>query len=49
MKPQLVKDSIERFNYLIENYPNQSLAKDARKQLETLKAIKNNPNNSLRN
>ena len=48
MKPQLVKDAIERFTYLIENYPNQSLAEDAQKQLETLKRIKNNPNNSLR-
>lgn len=39
MKPQLVKDSIQHFTYLIENYPNQSLAKDARKQLETLKTV----------
>ena len=48
MKPQLVKDAIERFNYLIENYPNQNLAKEAQKQLETLERIKNNPTNALR-
>ena len=48
MKPQLVKDAIERFSYLIENYPNQNLAKEAQKQLETLKKIKNNPTNALR-
>ena len=48
MKPKLVKDSIERFTYLVENYPDQTLAKDALKQLETLKSIKNNPKNALR-
>ncbi len=48
MKPQLVKDAIQHFTYLVKNYPNQSLVKDARKQLETLKRIENNPNNSLR-
>ncbi len=39
LKPQLIKDAIRLFTYLIENYPEQSLAKDARKQLETLKQI----------
>lgn len=48
MKPQLIKEAIQHFTYLIENYPDQSLAKDAQKQLETLKKIKNNPTNSLR-
>ncbi len=48
MKPKLVKDSIDRFTYLVENYPDQTLAKDAIKQLETLKAIKDNPKNTLR-
>ena len=48
MKPQLIKESMERFTYLIENYPDQSLAKDAKKQLNALKEIKSNPNNSLR-
>lgn len=48
MKPQLIKDAMQHFTYLIENYPNQSLAKDAQKQLETLKKIKNNPTNALR-
>jgi outer membrane protein assembly factor BamD (BamD/ComL family) len=48
MKPQLVKDAIDRFTYLIENYPNQPLAKDAQKQLEILKQVEINPTNALR-
>jgi len=48
MKPQLVKDAIERFSYLVKNYPDQSLAKDAQKQLETLKNFEITQSNSLR-
>ena len=48
MKPQLINGAIERFNYLIENYPNQTLAQEAKKQLETLKTIQSNLGNPLR-
>jgi len=48
MKPKLVKDAMNHFTYLIENYPNQNLAKDAQKQLEKLKKVQINPSNVLR-
>lgn len=39
LKPKLVEDAIRHFDYLIENYPDQKLADDAKEQLATLKQL----------
>ncbi len=41
-KPKLIKDAIQQFEYLINNYPNDKLAPEAKRQLETLKKLKAN-------
>ena len=39
LRPELINDAQKHFLYLIENYPDQELATEAKKQLETLKKI----------
>ncbi len=41
-KPKLVGEAIRQFEYLLENYNDDRLAPEARKQLETLKKIDGN-------
>ena len=39
-KPKLITESIRQFEYLIKNYPNDKLAPEAKRQLETLSKLK---------
>ena len=38
-KPKLIAESVKQFEYLLKNYPDDRLAPEAKKQLETLKKI----------
>jgi len=41
LKQKLINESIRQFEYLVKNYPNDKLAPEAKRQLETLSKLKN--------
>jgi outer membrane protein assembly factor BamD (BamD/ComL family) len=39
LKPKLIEEAIKQFEYLLQNYADDRLAPEAKKQLETLKKL----------
>ena len=42
LKQRLITDSIRQFEYLLENYPNDKLAAQAKRQVEAISKLKTN-------
>ena len=39
LKQKLITDSLSQFEYLVKNYPNDKLAPEAKRQIESLSAV----------